>query len=118
MPKKNDVGAKFKVKIGDFGLAKRANQNKNRKLDPYMRGTPMYLSPEVVTDCIQERPSDVWAFGCIVLEMVTGKPPWFVKKDMDAEALLHMIGEGYKSPKILDEVSTEGRQFLKGCFLR
>ncbi|GFZ04009.1 mitogen-activated protein kinase kinase kinase 15 [Actinidia rufa] len=118
VPKKNDVGAKFKVKIGDFGLAKRANQNKKGKLDPYMRGTPMYLSPEVVTDCIQEPPSDIWAFGCIVLEMVTGKPPWFKKQDMDAEALLCMIGEGYESPKIPDEISREGREFLKGCFSR
>ena len=118
VPKKNDVGAKFKVKIGDFGLAKRANQNKNRKLDPYMRGTPMYLSPEVVTDCNQEPPSDIWALGCIVLEMVTGKPPWFEKEDMDAEALLRMIGEGYESPKIPDEISREGREFLKGCFSR
>ncbi|GFZ04011.1 mitogen-activated protein kinase kinase kinase 21 [Actinidia rufa] len=71
-----------------------ASQNKKRKLDPYMRGTPMYLSPEVVTDCIQEPPSDIWAFGCIELEMVTGKPQWFHKQDMNAEALLCMIGEG------------------------
>ncbi|PSS07567.1 Mitogen-activated protein kinase kinase [Actinidia chinensis var. chinensis] len=91
---KKDVGAKFKVKIGDFGLAKRVNQNKKGKLDPYMRGTPTYLSPEVVTDCIQEPPSDIWAFGCIEFEMVTGKPQWFHKQDMNAEALLCMIGEG------------------------
>ncbi|GFZ17260.1 mitogen-activated protein kinase kinase kinase 21 [Actinidia rufa] len=116
VPNKNGVGAKFKVKIGDFGLAKRAKQNKKRKLDPYWRGTPIYLSPEVVTDCIQEPPSDIWAFGCIVLEMVTGKPPWFGKEDMDAEALLHMIGEGYESPKIPNKISREGREFLKGCF--
>ncbi|GFZ17258.1 hypothetical protein Acr_26g0005280 [Actinidia rufa] len=56
--------------------------------------------------------------GCIVLEMVTGKPPWFGKEDMDAEALLHMIGEGYESPKIPDKISREGREFLKGCFSR
>ncbi|GFZ17261.1 hypothetical protein Acr_26g0005310 [Actinidia rufa] len=118
VPNKNGVGAKFKVKIGDFGLAKRAKQNKKRKLYPYWRGTPMYLSPEVVTDCIQEPPLDIWALGCIVLEMVTGKPPWFEKEDMDAEALLHMIGEGYESPKIPDEISREGREFLKGCFSR
>ncbi|PSR89369.1 Mitogen-activated protein kinase kinase [Actinidia chinensis var. chinensis] len=118
VPNKNGVGAKFKVKIGDFGLAKRAKQNKKRKLDPYWRGTPMYLSPEVVTDCIQEPPSDIWAFGCMVLEMVTGKPPWFGKEDMDAEALLRMIGKGYESPKIPDKISREGREFLKGCFSR
>ncbi|KAF5932509.1 hypothetical protein HYC85_028680 [Camellia sinensis] len=95
----------FEVKIGDFGLTKRAKQNKKRRLDPYWRGTPMYLS-------------DIWAFGCIVLEMLTGKPPWVGKEDLDAEVLLRQIGEGHELPKVPSEVSEEGREFLKGCFAR
>ncbi|XP_058226605.1 mitogen-activated protein kinase kinase kinase 20-like [Rhododendron vialii] len=114
-------GTEFKPKIGDFGLAKRAKQsnNKKRKVDPfYWRGTPMYLSPEVVVDNVQEPPSDIWAFGCIVLEMITGKPPWVGKGDLDGEELLRLIGQGHESPKIPDELSKDMRQFLKGCFSR
>ncbi|KAL3825246.1 hypothetical protein ACJIZ3_021275 [Penstemon smallii] len=52
----------FQAKIGDFGLAKRAEvQSKKRRLDPYWRGTPMYLSPEAVIDRVQEAPCDNWA---------------------------------------------------------
>ncbi|GJU55636.1 mitogen-activated protein kinase kinase kinase 17-like protein [Tanacetum coccineum] len=67
---------KFSAKIGDLGLAKRAKQSKKSKSDTYWRGTPMYFSPEVVIDGVQESPSDIWAFGCIVLEMLTGNSPW------------------------------------------
>ncbi|KAI8019976.1 Mitogen-activated protein kinase kinase kinase 17 [Camellia lanceoleosa] len=109
---------KLRVKIGDFGLAKRATRNKKRKLDPYLRGTPMYLSPEAVVDNIQEPPSDIWALGCIVLEMLTGKPPWDGKQDLGAEVFLQQIGESHELPKVPSTISKEGKEFLKGCFAR
>ncbi|XP_028078711.1 mitogen-activated protein kinase kinase kinase 17-like [Camellia sinensis] len=116
--KTTGTATKLRVKIGDFGLAKRATQNKKRKLDPYLRGTPMYLSPEAVVDNIQEPPSDIWALGCIVLEMLTGKPPWDGKQDLGAEVFLQQIGESHESPKVPSTISKEGKEFLKGCFAR
>ncbi|KAK4395429.1 Mitogen-activated protein kinase kinase kinase [Sesamum angolense] len=108
----------FRAKIGDFGLAKRAKQSKKRKLEAYWRGTPMYLSPEAVIDNVQDAPCDVWALGCIVLEMLTGKPPWDGKKELKAEELLSKIGAGRELPKIPSGISKEARDFLKGCFVR
>ncbi|KAJ8559990.1 hypothetical protein K7X08_004048 [Anisodus acutangulus] len=108
----------FMAKIGDLGLAKRENQSKKRRLEPYWRGTPMYLSPEAVADNVQEFPADIWALGCIVLEMLTGKPPWNRKEDMDAEDVLRKIGEGHELPNIPGDLSKEVKDFLKGCFVR
>ncbi|XP_060168284.1 mitogen-activated protein kinase kinase kinase 20-like [Lycium barbarum] len=108
----------FRAKIGDLGLAKRENQSKKRRLEPYWRGTPMYLSPEAITDNVQESPADIWALGCIVLEMLTGKPPWDRKEDMVAEDVLRKIGEGHELPEIPGDFSTEAKKFLKGCFVR
>nr|XP_016472334.1 PREDICTED: mitogen-activated protein kinase kinase kinase YODA-like [Nicotiana tabacum] len=108
----------FRAKIGDLGLAKRENQSKKRRLETYWRGTPMYLSPEAVAENVQESPADIWALGCIVLEMLTGKPPWNQKEDMDAEDVLKKIGEGHELPKIPGELSKEAKGFLKGCFVR
>ncbi|PIN00056.1 MEKK [Handroanthus impetiginosus] len=109
---------KFRAKIGDFGLTKRAKQSKKRKLEPYWRGTPMYLSPEAVMDNLQDPPCDIWAFGCIVLEMLTGKPPWDENRELSAEEILARIGTGGKLPKIPNDVSKDARDFLKGCFVR
>ncbi|KAK4375513.1 hypothetical protein RND71_006190 [Anisodus tanguticus] len=108
----------FMAKIGDLGLAKRENQSKKRRLEPYWRGTPMYLSPEAVADNVQEFPADIWALGCIVLEMLTGKPPWNRKEDMDAEDVLRKFGEGHELPNIPGDLSKEAKDFLKGCFVR
>lgn len=108
----------FRVKIGDLGLAKRDKQSKKRKLSPYWRGTPMYLAPEAVTDCVQGFPSDIWAIGCIVLEMLTGKHPWGGMEDCNADDLLVKIADRHELPKIPEDVSIEARNFLKGCFVR
>ncbi|KAI3759582.1 hypothetical protein L6452_07493 [Arctium lappa] len=111
----------FDAKIGDLGLAKRANQKKNQKknkLGVYWRGTPMYLSPEAVMYGVQEPPADIWAVGCIVSEMLTGKPLWFSKQDLCVDEVLNRIGEDDESPCISSEISKEARSFLKGCLSR
>nr|GEV17023.1 mitogen-activated protein kinase kinase kinase 17-like [Tanacetum cinerariifolium] len=113
----NSVG-KFSAKIGDLGLAKRAKQSKKSKSDTYWRGTPMYFSPEVVTDGVQEAPSDIWAFGCIVLEMLTGNPPWGSMLETNCDEVLARIGNSNEVPLIPSTLSREVKSFLKGCFSR
>ncbi|KAK8948007.1 Mitogen-activated protein kinase kinase kinase NPK1 [Platanthera guangdongensis] len=36
----------------------------------------MYMAPEAVRGEEQGMPVDVWALGCAVIEMATGRPPW------------------------------------------
>ncbi|XP_075480673.1 mitogen-activated protein kinase kinase kinase 20-like [Primulina tabacum] len=115
---RREGNTEFHAKIGDFGLAKRVKQNKKRKLCTYWRGTPMYLSPEAVMDNVQEAPSDIWAVGCIVLEMLTGKHPWHIEKELTAKEILVKIGTRDESPKFPNDISKDARDFLKGCFVR
>ncbi|KAL3622123.1 hypothetical protein CASFOL_033534 [Castilleja foliolosa] len=115
----SDGITEFQAKIGDFGLAKREIKQsvKRRKImeSYYFRGTTMYLSPETVTDYVQAAPSDVWAVGCIVLEMLTGKPVW---DEFNSEEILAKIGVEKELPRIPDEISSEARDFLRRCFVR
>jgi serine/threonine protein kinase/CRP-like cAMP-binding protein len=73
------LNAEGKAKLGDFGTAKKL---KPGELLYVMRGTPNYMAPEVMNADIEQNvgfgfPADIWSIGCMVLEMATGKPPFY-----------------------------------------
>lgn len=102
------------AKIADFGLAKKAGPTGNRD---EIRGTPLYMSPESVNEQEYESPADIWAFGCLVAEMVTGKPVWNHQSGFNMCELLMRIG-GDELPEIPEELSEEGKDFLGKCFVK
>ncbi|CAI9088654.1 OLC1v1023050C1 [Oldenlandia corymbosa var. corymbosa] len=116
----------FVAKICDFGLAKRAQKINPRSRKPrpekgsVWRGTPMYLSPEAVKHGLQEPCSDMWALGCVVLEMLTGERPWKFNKGVGERVILDKIGKTLAVPKLpkKKEISPEARSFLKCCLRR
>ncbi|KAK6459301.1 uncharacterized protein RJT20DRAFT_124519 [Scheffersomyces xylosifermentans] len=81
-----------------------------------MTGTPMYMSPEVITGSSSDRNGvvDIWSLGCCVLEMATGRRPW---SNLDNEwAIMYHIAAGHK-PQLpsADQLSEAGRKFLSRC---
>lgn len=81
---------KMHLRIADFGTAKLMDPNEIRSAPKNMEnetqnersrkisfvGTPQYVSPELLHDCVDTRASDLWAFGCIVYQMIAGLPPF------------------------------------------
>lgn len=55
------------VKIGDFGIAKMMENTFD--MAQTCCGTPCYLSPELCQDMPYSSKADVWALGCLLLEM-------------------------------------------------
>ena len=77
-------------KLTDFGLAKEGIQgNHDTKT---VCGTPEYLAPEVIAKTGHGKAVDWWSVGCIMLEMLTGDPP-FMLKDGDKKALFEQISK-------------------------
>ena len=75
-----------RVKVLDFGLAKamgneQTEQNTSRLASArvlasatgQVLGTPSYMSPEQAHGNDVGAPTDVWAFGCLMYELLTGK---------------------------------------------
>jgi len=60
------------VKIADFFLAKTMTGQFEGKVS----GTPAYMSPEQWSGSSIDIPSDIYSFGCVLYQMVTGKPPF------------------------------------------
>ncbi|KAL3526654.1 hypothetical protein ACH5RR_011310 [Cinchona calisaya] len=86
-------------------------RGKKRRLEPYFRGTPMYLSPEAVRDGVQESASDIWSLGCVVLEMLTGKPAWDLEDEgTNDENVLRKIGKDTAVPKIPKDASQDAKR--------
>jgi len=67
-----------KVKVLDFGLAKaiggEALDQQSTVTEPgRVIGTPAYMSPEQARGKPTDKRSDIWSFGCVLYEMLTGR---------------------------------------------
>ena len=114
------------VKVLDFGLARALSgqgvADGAAELTALWRpggaalGTPAYMSPEqAVGDPAEER-SDIWAFGCVVYEMLTGARPFTGENTSDV--LAHIVG---RDPDFgaLPAATPEGlRRLLRRLFAR
>jgi hypothetical protein len=62
------------VKIGDFGLARAVRQLQITHTK--VCGTPLYMSPEQIRGSEVDFRSDLYALGCTLYELLTGRPPF------------------------------------------
>ncbi|GJN25612.1 hypothetical protein PR202_gb13460 [Eleusine coracana subsp. coracana] len=63
----------FRGRLGDFGLARVVGFNKNSITDMGIAGTWGFIAPEYAVSHRATRQTDVYAFGVLVLEIVTGR---------------------------------------------
>ncbi len=67
-----------RVKILDFGLARRADNGESSEgaLGHSMSGTPKYIPPEAIQGGPIDARSDVYSLGATLYELLTGKAPF------------------------------------------
>ncbi|XP_069483414.1 serine/threonine-protein kinase PLK2 [Ambystoma mexicanum] len=68
------INETMELKVGDFGLAARLEPLEQRRRT--ICGTPNYLSPEVLNKQGHGCESDIWALGCVMYTMLSGRPPF------------------------------------------
>jgi Tol biopolymer transport system component len=71
------------VKVLDFGLAKTIADNAltqsavlGNTVEGAILGTAAYMSPEQARGQPVDKRTDIWAFGCVMFEMLTGRAPF------------------------------------------
>ncbi len=70
------IGRDGSVKIGDFGLAKSFQQEFGLTRTGETLGTPLYMAPEQFEGGVIDQRTDIYAFGILAYELLTGTPPY------------------------------------------
>ena len=96
------VGKSGEVKIADFGIAFDGG-SKGLTRPGTMVGSVPYMSPEQMLGKRVDNRNDLFSFGVLLYEMVTGATPFHEPEDDSLELLLEsMQSEDYPSPRTLE----------------
>ncbi|KAL9657568.1 hypothetical protein ABK040_000995 [Willaertia magna] len=101
------------VKLADFGHSKRLTdltQSVN------IKGTPMWMAPELIRENKCSKASDIWSLGCVIVEMCTGDLPYPQYSHLEPHQIMIAIATERKPPPIPEDLTEEGKQFLRKCF--
>lgn len=96
-----------RAKLCDFGLA-RIMTNSTHILTS-IKGTPLYMAPELIDEKPYDHQADLWSLGCIVYELMAGQPPF---STMSIWQLVRMIR--HKPIQWPSFISKDACSFLQG----
>lgn len=104
------------LKLADFGSAKKFG-NVNQAPSMGYSYTPLWTAPELLTGDYNSK-VDIWSSGCVVIEMLSGQPPWAEQNFENPFRALYHIGHSDNIPVIPEKLSDVGRSFVMACLTR
>ncbi|NXU49421.1 STK36 kinase, partial [Turnix velox] len=99
------------VKLCDFGFA-RAMSIHTMVLTS-IKGTPLYMSPELVEEKPYDHTADLWSVGCILYELFVGTPPFYTSSIFQLVSLI--VKDPVKWPGTMSPVF---KSFLQGLLMK
>ena len=105
----------FFPKIADFGLSKINHQRQESmtmKSTDGIKGTPIYMSPEIWRNGEYSKASDVYAFAIIVYELITKEKPF---ENFNFFQIPLKISKGYR-PEFKNPVPDVYRNLIESCW--
>lgn len=105
------IGAGSVVKLCDFGFARAMSMN--TVVLRSIKGTPLYMAPELVREQPYNHTADLWSLGVILYELFVGQPPFYTNS---VYALIrHIVKDPVKYP---DNMGANFKSFLKGLLCK
>ncbi|KAK9064246.1 hypothetical protein SSX86_015626 [Deinandra increscens subsp. villosa] len=102
----------FTPKIGDFGLAKLFPDSITH-ISTKLAGTTGYLAPEYVLGGQLTLKADVYSFGVLVLETISGRSSSLSSWDISQKVLLEWAWELYEEGRLLELVDSDLKTYPK-----
>ncbi|KAK1666337.1 hypothetical protein QYE76_054496 [Lolium multiflorum] len=106
----------FEAKIADFGLAKLSKRDSSSFSLAHMRGTMGYMAPEWALNVPINAKVDVYSYGVVLLELVTGSrissEIAMDGEEVELSRFVHALKDSLVSGDVKDIVDTR----LNGCF--
>ena len=101
------IGSNGRIKLCDFGFARAMSSN--TIVLTSIKGTPLYMSPELVKEQPYDGTSDLWSLGVILYELFVGQPPFYTNSIYSL--INHIVKDPVKYPS---SMSREFKSFLHG----
>ncbi|KAL0226021.1 hypothetical protein P9112_013345 [Eukaryota sp. TZLM1-RC] len=95
------------VKLCDFGFARALS--KSTIVARSIKGTPLYMAPELVQEKAYDHSIDLWSLGIILYELFHSKPPFYTNNLMSL--VQQIVRDRIRFTK---DMSPEFKSFLKG----
>ncbi len=109
------------VKVLDFGLAEAESRKGAEATEPQsltvpnmVMGTPGYMPPEQVRGEVVDKRADLFSFGVVLYEMVTGERPFAGSSPMAiCDAILHAAPRDFGDSRVPARLQTIIRRLLE-----
>uniref|UniRef100_A0A8C5NFT9 mitogen-activated protein kinase kinase kinase n=1 Tax=Gouania willdenowi TaxID=441366 RepID=A0A8C5NFT9_GOUWI len=98
------------VKISDFGTSKELS-DKSTKMS--FAGTVAWMAPEVIRNEPVSEKVDIWSFGVVLWEMLTGEVPY---KDVDSSAIIWGVGNNSLQLPVPESCPDGFKILLRQCW--
>jgi len=110
-------------KITDFGISKKLSFAKTTQFSNSLigAGTITYSSPEQLADQTIRKNSDLWSFGIIAFQVLTGETPFnsgthSTSSELGRQEMMSQINSG-KLPALINQIPIPWKQIIENCLI-
>jgi len=111
----------FRVKVADFGLS-RLRQSTMEDPSSTLSGTPAWMAPELMRGSKYGPPVDVYSYGMVLFELVTGEVPFETaygrdgKRDIHPARIVFDVVKNAKRPQLPGYLTKPLARLMERCW--